>query len=217
MRDVLLGVLAILVGAAFCFRGYLTMRVVLPLWGGFVGFLVGAGLVASATGDGFLEGVLAVVVGVVVALLFAWLAYAYYAVSVVLGVASIGFLVGASLLVALGVEWNWVVVLGGVVVGTAFAALAIVGNLPMMLLTLLTAIGGSIAIVGGLMLLTGAIESADFDQRSVVARIDDSLWWWLLFVVLAAAGVVAQLRAVDTARRDLRAYWAAGDRRVAGA
>ena len=59
MRDVLLGLLAIAVGSLFCFRGYLTMRVVIPLWGAFTGFLSGAALVDRWTGSGFLADALA--------------------------------------------------------------------------------------------------------------------------------------------------------------
>lgn len=214
MDDVVIGVLAVFAGAVFCFRGYLTMRLVLPIWGAFVGFSLGAGVVAAATGDGFLEGALAFVVGIALGLLFAWLAYAYYAVSVLLSMASIGFLLGASLLVALGVEWNWLVVLGGVLVGALVAIAAIVGNLPMVLLTVLTASGGAAALVGGLMLLFGAIEAADFNRQVVVERIEDSVLWWVLFLVLAVVGIVAQFRAMDAIERDLRAAWA-NDRRVA--
>ena len=207
MGDVLLGGLAILAGAVFCLRGYLTMRVVLPIWGGFVGFILGAGVVAAATGDGFLQGVLAFIVGFALALLFAWLAYAYYAVSVLLSTASTGFLLGASLLVALGVEWNWVVVLGGVLLGIVLAILAIAVNLPMMLLTVVTATGGAAAIVGGLMLVFGAMEAADFDRRAVVERIDASPLWWLLFVVLVVVGIIAQMRALAETTRDIGSTW----------
>ena len=33
MKDIVVGVLAVLVGALFCFRGWLAMRVVIPIWG----------------------------------------------------------------------------------------------------------------------------------------------------------------------------------------
>ena len=33
MNDVILGILAIAIGALFALRGYLTMRVVIPIWG----------------------------------------------------------------------------------------------------------------------------------------------------------------------------------------
>ena len=69
MDDVLVGVLAIAVGALFCFRGYLAMRLIIPIWGAFAGFLLGAGLIANTGSDGFLRstlGWIGFVLGIVV-------------------------------------------------------------------------------------------------------------------------------------------------------
>ena len=53
MADFVLGVLAILAGLVFCFSGHLWLRIALPVWGAFVGFAFGAGLVAGLGGDRF--------------------------------------------------------------------------------------------------------------------------------------------------------------------
>jgi hypothetical protein len=209
VRDVVLGLLAIAVGALFCFRGYLTMRFVIPVWGAFAGFALGAGVVDGITGDGFLVGALAWVVGLVVALVFAVLAYFFYEVSVLLAMSSVGFVLGSSLMMAIGVTWSWLVVLTGVVVGMALAVLAIIGSLPMVLLTLLTALAGSAALVGGIMLVTGSLNAADLDSATIGPSIEDSPGWWVLYAVIAVVGVVVQLRFLDDVRRSLRAQWAA--------
>ena len=39
MQDIIVGVLAIAIGALFCFRGWIAMRIVIPIWGAFAGFL----------------------------------------------------------------------------------------------------------------------------------------------------------------------------------
>ncbi len=44
MDDILLGLLAVAAGALFCFRGAFAFRIVIPIWGAFVGFGFGAGL-----------------------------------------------------------------------------------------------------------------------------------------------------------------------------
>ena len=75
MEDVLIGLLAIGIGAAFCFRGYLSMRLVFPLWGALVGFGFGATLVTSFTSESFLGSLLGWVVGLAFAVVFAILAY----------------------------------------------------------------------------------------------------------------------------------------------
>ena len=209
MREVVLALLALAVGSLFCFRGYLTMRLVIPICGALSGFLLGAGLVDQVTGDGFLTGALGWSVGLAFAVAFWFLAYAYYEVSVVLAMAAVGFVLGASLMVALDVSWSWPVVLVGVLVGMALAVLAVVGRLPMLLLTVLTAVAGAGTIVAGIMLLTGSLTADDLDSAAVAARIEDSAGWWVLYAVLAGTGIVLQLRVQGHVRRTAREQWSA--------
>src|SRR5674536_278219 len=107
------------------------MRLVIPVWGAFAGFLLGAGLVNGFSNSRFLVGALSWVVGIAVGLLFALLAYAYYDVSVVLAMAATGCVLGANLMVALDVTWTWVVIVVGVLAGLALAVLAILADLVM--------------------------------------------------------------------------------------
>ncbi|HYN32535.1 MAG TPA: DUF4203 domain-containing protein, partial [Ilumatobacteraceae bacterium] len=128
MSDITVGVIAILTGAVFCFRGYLAMRIIIPLWGAFAGFMLGAGIVAGA--DGFLGSALGWIVGIVLAVVFGLLAYLYYEVAVLLGMMAIGFTLGASLMVALGVTWSWLIVLSGVALAVVLAFVALAADLP---------------------------------------------------------------------------------------
>ena len=117
VADIVLGIFAILAGLVFCFSGRLWLRIVFPIWGAFAGFSFGAGLIAGLGGDRFLGEVLGWMVGLVFAVLFAVLAYSFYAIAVVIVMTSIGFAIGSGLVVALGIDWNWVAVLVGVLVG----------------------------------------------------------------------------------------------------
>ena len=165
MQDLILGLVAIAAGALFCFAGYLAFRLIIPLWGFFAGFAFGAGLISSITGDGFLRTLLGWAVGLGCALVFALLAYLFYEVAVVVAMGSIGFALGTSIMVALHVSWTWLVVLVGVAVGVLLALGAIVAELPMVLLIVLSALGGASAITMGVMLLVGTTDSADFTKR----------------------------------------------------
>jgi hypothetical protein len=207
LDDILIGILALVVGLVFCFRGYLAMRVVMPIWGGFAGFMLGAGLVDSFTDEGFLGSVLGWVVGIALALLFALLAYFYYEVSVVIAMAAIGFVLGTAVMVALGVTWSWVIVLVGVAVGAILALLAVVADLPMALLTILTALAGASAAVTGLMLIFGVISLQDFDSVATTERLDDDWWWYVILAVLVVAGIIAQIRSISDLRASLREAW----------
>jgi hypothetical protein len=215
MEDTVLGVLALLVGALLCFRGYAALRVVIAVWGGFTGFVLGAGLVAGFTGDGFLASALAWAVGMVLLVVFGLFAYLYYAVSVVLGMGAIGFALGTTAMVALGVSWSWVIVLVGVAVAVLLAVVAIAGDLPMLILAGLSALAGATTTLAGVMLLAGVLDSPDLAQGGTTGALELGWWWTAAYVVLSMFGLAAQLRSEDARRGTLRQAWGAdGERRV---
>ena len=209
MADFVLGILAILAGLVLCFGGRLVLRLVLPVWGFFVGFAFGAGLVAGFSEEHFLGTVLGWALGLVFAVIFAVFAYLYFAVAVIIAMTAVGFALGSGLVVAIGIDWNWVAVLVGVLVGAVLAVGSVLTNMPMIVLTVVSSIGGALAAVGGLMLVTGAMDSADFDQASIADRISDDWWWYALFLVLALAGLITQTRDAAAMRRSMRASWSA--------
>jgi hypothetical protein len=162
--------------------------------------------------------VLGWILGIFIGLLFAVIAYLYYEVAVVLAFGSIGFVIGAALMTALDIDWNWVIILVGVAVGLLFAVMAIVAELPMLLLVILTAIAGAISVTGGLMLWFSDLETEDFNSDAVIDRVDDSWWWWLIAFGLAVVGIVSQMRTIADFRSSMRAAWdtsLSGDRAAA--
>lgn len=207
MADIVVAILAIAIGAAFCFRGYLAMRIIIPIWGAFAGLIFGAGLVASLAGEGFLASLLGWLVGFGFALLFGALAYLYYEVSVLIAMSAIGFSLGTTAMVAIGTQWSWLIILAGVIVGVLLALVAMLADLPMALLTVLTAMAGATAVVAGIMVLFGVVSLADFGSAATTATLNDSWWWYALYVVLAVAGIVAQYRATARMRGSLRESW----------
>ena len=209
VETVLIGLLAIVVGLALCFYGYAALRLVIAIWGAFAGFLLGAGVIAQVTGDGFLANGLAWLVGLGVALLFGLIAYLYYAVSVVLGMGAIGFALGTTLMAALGVSWSWLIVLVGVAVGVVLAFLAIAGDLPMLILAVLGAFAGSSVAITGALLLFGVLERDDLATPETTQTVALGWWWTVAYLVLAVVGLVVQLRSVEARRGTLRDAWAA--------
>ncbi|WP_448221996.1 TM7S3/TM198-like domain-containing protein [Gordonia iterans] len=206
MANVVIGILALLAGALFCFWGVAAMRFVIAVWGAFVGFNLGAGIVAALTSGGYLSTVLGWVVGVVVALAFALIAYLYYVVAVTLAMASIGFALGTALMVAMGVDWNWLIILVGVVLGVVLAWITLAARLPTILLIVLSAFAGSTVMVGGLMFLGDVVRTSEFTRSDVTARISDHWYWWVIYVVLAVVGIVTQTQLVNK-NENLREQW----------
>ncbi|WP_024794139.1 hypothetical protein [Tomitella biformata] len=205
MSDIVIGILAILVGAVFCFRGIIAMRFVIAIWGAFVGLNLGAALVAAISGDGFFATAMGWTAGIVLAVVFSVLAYLYYAVAVVLAMSSVGFALGAGAMAALGVTWDWVIVLVGVVIGVLLAILTLAVDLPSVLLVILSALGGAVAIVGGVMLLFNQINTVEFDDVTVTS-VNVDWWWYALYIVLIIAGGLAQSRMIDR-ERSMRQQW----------
>jgi hypothetical protein len=205
--DIFLGIVAILVGAAFCFRGYLMMRLIIPIWGALAGFTLGAGLIATGD-DGFLKTGLAWAVGLAFALLFGALAYFYYEFSVLLTMASVGFVLGVALMSALGVTWTWVLVLVGIIVGVLLATLAILAELPMLMLTVLSAMAGASLILGGVALVSGAVDLDMIgDDATITDTINRGPWWFIVFGGLSVLGIIFQVRYLDDIRRTVRQQW----------
>ena len=134
MGEILIGILAVLIGALFALQGGNFMRIIFPIVGFVAGFSAGAAMVSGITGDGFLSTVFSWVVGFFVAILFALLAYLFYWFAVVLAFAGLGFSVMAAILTFLNLDWNWLVVILGVVAAIAFGLFAALGSLPMMVL-----------------------------------------------------------------------------------
>ena len=96
MSSSLVGVLAIAYGAVFALFGYPIFRILLPIYGGMIGYIVGVTVVAPD------YPIAALVVAVILAILFASAAYLYW--SVMIGIA--GAILGYGLVTVLfGALW----------------------------------------------------------------------------------------------------------------
>lgn len=209
MQDVVLGSVAVVIGAALCFRGYLALRVVIAMWGALVGFFLGAGIIVGVTGEGFLASALAWATGLGVAILFGLLAYLYYAVSVIVGMGAIGFTLGTAAMVALDVNWSWVVALVGLGFGAVLALIAIASDLPMLLLTVLSALSGASILILGLLLVGGSLDRGALAATGTTLTADLAWWWNVLYAALVVVGVGVQLRSAEARRETVRTAWAA--------
>ena len=207
MADIILGLLAIIGGGTMLLAGRVVLRFVLPIWGFFAGFAFGAGLVAELADERFLGTVLGWILGLIFALVFAVLAYLFYAVAVILAMASFGFAIGSGLVVALGIDWNWVAVLIGVAVGAVIGLVSVFANMPMIVLVVLSSFAGAVGVVGGLMLLVGSLNSADFTRGGFTDAVEDSWGWYLILLALALFGIVAQAMQAAIMRRTIEDVW----------
>ena len=194
MADIILGLLAIIAGGAMLVAGQFVLRLVIPIWGFFAGFAFGAGIVANFANEHFLGTVLGWVLGLVFAVIFAVLAYLYYYVGIVLAMGAAGFAIGSGIVVAFGISWNWVAVMVGLAVGLVIGLASVFVNVPMIILVLIGSIAGAVGVTGGLMLLVGSLNSADFSRGDFTDTLSNGFGWSLLLLVLAIGGIVIQAR-----------------------
>lgn len=209
MADIVFGLLAIVAGGFLLSAGQFVLRLVLTTWGIFAGFALGAGLFAGLADERFLGSVLGWVAGFVLALVFAAFAYFSFAVSVILAMAAFGFTIGSGLVLALGIDWSWVAVVVGLVVGAMLGLVSVTRDLPMIVLSVVSAIAGAVCVVAGLMLLVGSLNAADLTQSAGTDALHVSPGWDLTVVGLALVGILAQARSRATMRRDIREAWGA--------
>ena len=207
MADILLGILAIIAGGAMLLAGQFVLRLMIPIWGFFAGFAFGAGLVSGFADEHFLGSVLGWVLGLVFAVGFALLAYLYFYVAIVIAMGAFGFAIGSGLVVALGIDWNWVAVLVGLALGLVFGLIAVFANVPMIMLVIIGSIAGAVGVTGGFMLLVGALDSSDFSRGDFTDTVSNSFGWSLLFLVLAVGGIAIQALQRALMRQTVRETW----------
>ena len=207
MADILLGLLAIIAGAAMLVAGQFVLRLVIPIWGFFAGFAFGAGIVSSFADERFLGTVLGWALGLVFALVFMILAYLYYYVAIVIAMGAAGFAIGSGLMVALGIDWNWVAVLVGLSVGIAVGILSVLVDMPMIVLIIVGSIAGAVSVTAGLMLLFGSLNTSDFTRGDFTDRVADNAGWSILVLVLTVVGIVIGARQRTVMRQSVRETW----------
>lgn len=205
----MVGVIAVLVGALLCFRGHVTMRLIISLFGAFVGFLIGAGLVTGVTDSGFGQLALSWLVGIVAAVLFGFLAYLSYQLAVIIGMAGIGFTLGSTLMAAVGTGSQTAAVAVAVGAAIVLAVIAVVTDLPAILLVILTALAGASITVTGIMVIAGPIGLDRLTAEGVGAELSTGWTWFVLYGALALIGALAQFRALSGRRRPMRQQWGA--------
>jgi Ni,Fe-hydrogenase I cytochrome b subunit len=191
------GMIALLFGLALAFAGYRLFLILLPIWGFFFGFGLGAQtIMAISPNDAFLATVTSWVVGFIVAAVFAILVYLFYIAAVAIVSFSLGYSATIGLLTALGLPLAggfiaWII---AVVVGVILAFVVLRFNIQKIVIELATAFLGAGVIVGVFLALFGGLPTSQLIQNPVAAALKASPFWMIVFIVLGAVGLVAQIQ-----------------------
>ena len=190
-----MALIALVFGLMVVFGGYRLFLVLLPVWGFFAGFLVGAQAIHFLIGDAFLGTITGWVVGFVIGMIFAVLSYLFYVVAV----AVISFSAGYAGTVAL-LQWifdfedtGFLVWILAVVVGVVVALAVIRFNVQKYAIIVITAFGGTGAIIYTLLATFYGVSVVSLIDNPVALAVDNSWLWFIFFVLLAGSGIYFQL------------------------
>jgi len=190
-----MALIALLFGMVMTFGGYRLFMVLLPIWGFFFGFGLGAQTLQVLFGVGMLATVTSWVVGFIVGAIFAVLSYLFYLVAVALLSGSLGYGLTVGVLTAIGLNFGFIVWVLGLIAGIVLAVVVILFNIQKYAIIVVTAVGGTAAIIFTLLAMFGNLTLVDLFLGPVRVAIANSFWWLLFFLVLAGAGIVVQIMA----------------------
>jgi hypothetical protein len=190
----IMAIIALVIGAAFCFGGFRFFLVLLPLWGFVVGFGVGVDVVTALFGDGAFATATSWAVGFVVAVVFAIASYLYYYLAIALMAGMAGYALGAAAWGLIGNEYGVIAFVIGIVVGAILAIVVLALNVPKYLVIVISGMAGAATILAGWFILIGTIPTESIHWTEVGAAITDSWFYLIVWGVIAAAGMIAQVR-----------------------
>lgn len=190
--------IALLLGAIIMFGGYRLFLVLLPIWGFFFGFGLGAHTVTMLFGEAFFATITGWVVGFFVGLLFGLLAYLFYAIAVAIIAGSLGYAIGVGLMNLIGLDGGFLVWLVGIVLAVVVIFVTFKWNLQKYVIIAATSVGGALVIVGTFMFGLAGLQVAQLAENPVQYAFADSPWWALFALVLVVFGIVVQIGTTRT-------------------
>lgn len=189
------GLIGLLFATAVTFGGYRLFLVLLPIWGFFFGFGLGAQTVQALFGQGFLATTTSWVIGLLVAIVFAVLSYLWWFFAVALFSASAGYALGYGVMSLITPSFGFINWLVGIVVALVVAFIVLRFNLQKWAIIVISAFLGAGMMVGVLLGATAGQQETALIENPVKYAINNSIWWFLFWIVVGAAGVYVQWRA----------------------
>ena len=197
IEGILVGLLAIVIGAAWAFYGLKLFTILLPIWAFFFGLVTGAQWAADVFGQGFFSSVLSWGIGLVFGLVLAAISYFwYYAAIVILG-GAVGYMLGVGFFEWLGFGTGIIALIVGLILGAIFAVGTLLLGIPAILVIVLSAFSGAAAAVNGVFILFGTIKPADLSEGVFGSLLHQGVVATVLFLAVGIAAVLYQLRGVE--------------------
>jgi len=185
-------VFAVVIGLMFTFFGYPLFRFLLPVWAFLVGFMFGFRGLEDLLGVGFVSASLGIILGFVVGVVLAAIAYMVYSLAVYLFGLTTGYVLGSGLMLAMGFDPGAMTFLVGAVAAIGLAVIFARGNMPRFFIMLVTASSGAMAVMSGIFVLFGRVPALEGSLELARYMVWGSWFWLLVWAILAGFGMVFQ-------------------------
>lgn len=195
-------VFATIIGIMFLFFGYPFFRVLLPVWAFFAGLVFGFNGIVGLMGASLISSSLALILGFVLGLVLAAVAYFAYELAVYIFGASVGYVLGAGLVTALGFDPGFLSTVAGLAGAVLLAVLFMQLKMPKFLIIVLTASAGAMAVITGLFVLFGRVPDAAGALQLTQYLVTGSWFWLMAWIALMVVGMGFQYMAA-TVNEDM--------------
>jgi hypothetical protein len=189
-----LTLLGLLLGILVVFNGYTIFRSLLPLFGAMFGFFLGLHALLFIFDVGLLATMTSVIVGVVLAVIFAALSYLFYRFAIALLAASLGYGIGIGLMQWIGLTPGFVTWLVSLALGGAFIYLTFKFRLEKYVILVETSLVGSAIILSALLSGTETTTALRLAENPIQELMQYSALWAFLYIGIAVAGILVQTR-----------------------
>jgi len=212
LQILLFSLLAIVIGAALILYGYRIFLVLLPVFGFFAGFWVGASAMQWTLNENFLATLFSIIVGVVLGIVFAIASYAIYFAGVAVVAFAFGAMVAAGIMTFIGFEAGGVVSLVALAAGILLAVITFQKNLQKYFIMGIMSLGGGNLVVLGILVLIGQVSLEVLRAKGdmIGPVLAAGALWVIIWLGLAIAGLVYQIRTssdFEFSMDDLKERW----------
>jgi hypothetical protein len=200
-------IIALLFATALIFGGYRFFLFLLPIWGFFFGFGIGAQAVQALFSDGLFATVTSWVVGFVVAIIFALASYFFYAAAIAVIAGTLGYMLGVGIMDLFGLSGlSLITFIVAIILAVAMIVVTFRFNLQKYVIIAATAIGGAALAIGTIMMGVSGVSLIQLFEHPVRLLWETSPFMAIVFALLAIGGIVVQIRAnrrfeIDTYNR----------------
>jgi len=212
LQIILFSLLAIVIGAALILYGYRIFLVLLPVFGFFAGFWVGASAMQWTLNENFLATIFSIIVGVVLGVIFAIASYVIYFAGVAVVAFAFGAMIAVGIMTFIGFEAGIVISLVALAVGVLLVIFTFQKNLQKYFIMGIMSLGGGNLVVLGILVLIGQVSLEVLRAKGdmIGPVLSAGALWVIIWLGLAIAGLIFQIRTssdFEFSMDDLKERW----------